>query len=574
MAKSVFALKNIALTAIVSMPAAAAAQQAPVTFLDQGWTWTRAARADFYTRDQGSQIIPLAWARALTTAEGRPFLGDALARYGYLPNPANAAGLPVGFMAGGSGRSQLAVNCSACHTRQILVDGREYRIDGGPAIVNFRALLMDLDSAVARVLATPAAFADFAEAVLGANPNPTRVAQLRTEVEAWYAREHAMISRGVEPADWGLGRLDAVSMIFNRLTGLDIGPPPSFLIESNIRRADAPVRYPFLWNAPRQDRTQWPGFAQNGNDLLALARNLGQVYGVYARFRPQWNGHRLDFLSDNSANFSNLERLEQLVKRIGPPRWRWSVNAQLARAGRDVFNRNWQQGGCVECHGIENGAFRFTLRPSWATPLCDVGTDSRQYQILDRTADSGVFRGAQRPFGTPVAAQAKAFDLLGLAVVGSIFQQKLGFSLFSRQGAPPTATPGPQEALARQIVSIYAPAPHDACDDPSLNANFPFKYESRVLQGIWATAPYLHNGSVPTLADLLMPGRNRPETFALGRRYDLGSVGLARDQGPGAPTRTTTCEERDSGNSRCGHDYGVNLSDSDKAALLEYLKIL
>ncbi|MGB8900889.1 MAG: hypothetical protein WCC90_17330, partial [Methylocella sp.] len=41
------------------------------------------------------------------------------------------------------------------------------------------------------------------------------------------------------------------------------------------------TRYPFLWNAARQDKTQWPGFAKNGIDLLGLARNLGEVYGVF-----------------------------------------------------------------------------------------------------------------------------------------------------------------------------------------------------------------------------------------------------------------------------------------------------
>ena len=84
-------------------------------------------------------------------------------------------------------------------------------------------------------------------------------------------------------------------MIFNRLTGLDLGPPPSYLIPGNIQKAAAPVRYPFLWNAAIQDHTQWPGFADNGNTILGLARNLGEVYGVFATFAPQkaWYGHRL-----------------------------------------------------------------------------------------------------------------------------------------------------------------------------------------------------------------------------------------------------------------------------------------
>ena len=142
-------------------------------YVKQGKAWTAAARADFYSRDQGSRIIPLAWLRALKTAGGQPFLHDGLARYGYLPNPGSRSNLPVGFMAAGpAGRQDAAMTCSACHTRQIAVGGIEYRIDGGPAIVDFQAFLADLDAAVGRVLASDAAFAAFAAEVPGAGPEP------------------------------------------------------------------------------------------------------------------------------------------------------------------------------------------------------------------------------------------------------------------------------------------------------------------------------------------------------------------------------------------------------------------
>jgi hypothetical protein len=94
------------------------------------------------------------------------------------------------------------------------------------------------------------------------------VVALKENVKAWYLRYHTLIVRALPTPPWGPSRLDAVGMIFNRLTGLDLGPPPSYLIPDNIKQADAPVRYPFLWNAPKQDKTQWPGFADNGNDIL------------------------------------------------------------------------------------------------------------------------------------------------------------------------------------------------------------------------------------------------------------------------------------------------------------------
>jgi hypothetical protein len=103
----------------------------------------------------------------------------------------------------------------------------------------------------------------------------------------------------------------------------------------------------------------------------------------------------------------------------------------------------------------------------------------------------------------------------------------------------------------------------------------PGAYESRVLQGIWATAPYLHNGSVPTLADLLKPANQRPAAFQIGPAYDTVNVGLAADQTMfNYNLKTTDCNDRNSGNSRCGHEFGTQLSPAEKRALLEYLKAL
>jgi hypothetical protein len=243
--------------------------------LDQGPYWTFSTRGDFYGHDQGSKMIPLRWLQALKQPNGQPFLADSLARYGYLRNLENSNGLPVGFTALGVAGNQIAgITCAACHSRQITVGGRAYRIDGGPAIVDFQSFLSDLDTAVGQILAGDAVFKSFAGAVLGSATPDSDVSTLRQDVDAWYLRYHTLITRALPTPAWGPARFDAVGMILNRLTGLDLGMPPSYLIPNNIKRAAAPVRYPFLWNAPVQDKTQWPGFADNGNDTLGLARNL------------------------------------------------------------------------------------------------------------------------------------------------------------------------------------------------------------------------------------------------------------------------------------------------------------
>ena len=81
--------------------------------------------------------------------------------------------------------------------------------------------------------------------------------------------------------------------------------------------------------------------------------------------------------------------------------------------------------------------------------------------------------------------------------------------------------------------------------------------------------------SVPTLADLLKPAAERPAAFAVGPAYDLATVGLAgRQTRTRFVLRTTDCGDRNSGNSRCGHEFGTRLKSAEKRALLEYLKTL
>src|SRR5712671_3112727 len=185
-----------------------AADPSPI-FADQGPAWTSAKRDDFYSRDQGSRMIALRWLQALKQPNAQPFLADSLARYGYLPNPANSNGLPVGFTATGLTGSQVAgMTCAACHTRQIIAEGKTYRIDGGPAIVDFQSFLADLDTALGRVLASAAAFNSFATAVLASTtPDPEDIADLRKEVEAWFERYHTLITRALPTPPWGPARL-------------------------------------------------------------------------------------------------------------------------------------------------------------------------------------------------------------------------------------------------------------------------------------------------------------------------------------------------------------------------------
>lgn len=94
------------------------------------------------------------------------------------------------------------------------------------------------------------------------------------------------------------------------------------------------------------------------------------------------------------------------------------------------------------------------------------------------------------------------------------------------------------------------------------------------LDGIWLRAPYLHNGSVPTLRDLLSPVEKRPTQFYRGYDvYDQVNVGFIT-QGEKAKLKGSLHDVTQLANSNQGHTYGTTLSDSDKDALIEYLKTM
>jgi mono/diheme cytochrome c family protein len=100
----------------------------------------------------------------------------------------------------------------------------------------------------------------------------------------------------------------------------------------------------------------------------------------------------------------------------------------------------------------------------------------------------------------------------------------------------------------------------------------PAGYVAPPLDGAWLNAPYLHNGSVPTLSDLLEPQADRPTRFWRGYDvYDQTRAGFVSD-GPDAQRLGTLFDVTQPGNGNSGHTYGTTLSANDKRALIEYLK--
>jgi mono/diheme cytochrome c family protein len=117
----------------------------------------------------------------------------------------------------------------------------------------------------------------------------------------------------------------------------------------------------------------------------------------------------------------------------------------------------------------------------------------------------------------------------------------------------------------------------------AFGASYPWKfnhfqktngYTNVLLDGIWLRAPYLHNGSVPTLTDLLEPVENRPKVFWNGYDvYDQAKVGFVTT-GAEAERFGSKLDVTAPGNSNSGHLWGTTLTPEEKRALIEYMKTL
>jgi hypothetical protein len=103
-------------------------------------------------------------------------------------------------------------------------------------------------------------------------------------------------------------------------------------------------------------------------------------------------------------------------------------------------------------------------------------------------------------------------------------------------------------------------------------------YKAAPREGVWATAPFIHNGSVPNLYEMLIPAAERTKKFYLGGDFDPVKVGLDTTATSGTFLMDTTLL----GNSNAGHSFqdgprgdgivGPLLTDDQRWALVEYLK--
>jgi len=496
-----------------------------------------ATLARYHHTDQGTRLIPAAWLAALPTADGstRLMSPQNTAKFGFLPSDApkalNPYGWPVGFTvtdAQASGGVAVAgVTCAACHTGQLEYRGHKIRIEGGQSMADLPAFDLEVLRALEAVAKDPARRAQFFKDATAAGYPAERMA---ADFDRFAMGSAGMLSgqAALSSALPGPGRVDAVQGIVDALLRYDIDVP------ANRRSYDAPVSYPYLWDIWRLSWLQYNGFLPP----QPLSRNIGEVLGVSARtnfidahgaLNPEPQRWR------TSIQFDNLQWMEATLHRLKAPAWPTPVfgpiDATKAQRGRQLFEDH-----CAGCHGIqETPAGRWDVP---VVPLSVIGTDPKQAtNWAGRTYDA-----TKLGLGASVRAPDAA------VIVNAVRNQ-----YYADQNVPP------------------------AKREPDVVFGAPCGYKARPLIGVWATPPFLHNGSVRTVYDLLSD--NRPAAFGVGtREYDPVRLGYVDDTGPAAFKFDST----QVGNSNAGHWWtddaarpgriGPKLSEPDKFALIEYLK--
>jgi hypothetical protein len=512
------------------------------------------------TQDQGVMLLPYSWVLALEDPDSeKPFLSsDAVQRFGFFPSPRstmNPDGMPVGFVRRMDDKGQLwfGFACSACHTSVLSVGSATVRIAGGQGqedVVGFSDALTDAFKA--NLLSPRKAYRLVSRIIryegLG---NLTTVAhQVWDEV-----RSHLLDESGADlyPVASGPSRLDALGRGGNRAFG-------GFVDERNYAKAQAPISLPPLWDSARFDWTN-----SNGSIHQPLARNTVESLGVGADMVLRGGEGPL---FSSTVNFDALVWLEQTIRAIDSPVWPDAfgpTQPALVATGRVLYIEN-----CSGCHGEIDPDHPNRLKP-FPSEFGEAGAIGLKFFNLD---DIGTDPGAANSFADrKVYLSPALYDVLKIAP-GTLVPAVDAFQ---------AATSGVLDYWFDQRG--YTPEQRDVFTHGRKNVWRAIRaYRARPLNGMWSTAPFLHNGSVPNLTQLLGPARERAQTFLVGG-HELNPETLGLNGGDFVFDTTLP------GNSNAGHSFedgydasrpftaqrglvGRALAPAERRAIIEFMKVI
>jgi len=385
---------------------------------------------------------------------------------------------------------------------------------------------------------------------------------------------------------------------------------------------NAPVSYPFLWDIVQSDYVQWNGLASNGG-VGPLGRNTGEVIGVFGIL--DWTAHKrgwslsslitgqksksyqIDFGS--SIDLVNLARLETHLASLTSPIWptqkadnpqqeiakaifdklpEWQIDGKKVRRGRQLYAEY-----CESCHEVIDRTDRDRIVVANMTNIDVMGTDRAMAEnSVNYKGYAGNFNNTYQTESVGalvIKDRAPVVQILTAATMGEVATSP------DPDKWPPRRALDWLYMMAKSFfdnkIEASVKSGNYLADTTAAPYQSLLSYKARSLNGIWATAPYLHNGSVPSIYDLLLPvkrdgdpadGKYRPTEFTVGsREFDPIKIGLRTE---GYQGFTFKADKR--GDLNGGHEYGtlhaplVNgvkqepLTDEERWDLVEYIKIL
>jgi cytochrome c5 len=538
-------------------------------YLEQNWN--HETRMEWWYTSQGSRLLPYDWFLALECPDSKELVSSKanLEQYRFVAWPAdskwNPDGLPIGFVADkdiASGTRHLGFTCAACHTGKVAYKGKEYVIEGAPAHHDFDRFIADIASSMQKTTDNSDKFSRFTGRVLGANAKPGDVAVLKEQLSQESSKQGQRVKMNQHPHAYGYARLDAFGSIFNEVVVSAINQP------SNAQPADAPVSYPILWDTPQHDVVQWNGAAVNAG-IGPYSRNAGEVVGVFGdlRIEPAGVAGSSELIFKNHILIKNLGRLEDILTTLWSPLWPGqllpAIDQTKAQRGKHVFDKN-----CAGCHlDIKRDDPTRKIKATMI-PIAEIGTDPTMAKnIVERMSKTGILEG--QPV-IPLSKFIPDLDKLGVQAL-SVQVVRYGIVGILRDGLDPVTL---KEGLPAFREAGMKNSLKDNCDPKQKGLKEclrPPSYKARPLNGIWASAPFLHNGSVPNLWEMLQKPDQRVTTFNVGSwEMDPVKVGFATVSEPATSEFNTMLP----GNSNKGHKYGSELSDKEKWELIEYIKTL
>jgi hypothetical protein len=501
--------------------------------------WSRAVVQEWYETDQGGGLLPYDIFVALEQAESEELFvtPENLERFGFLYDESYAADrLPIGVVKvqHSDGSEWMSLTCAGCHTSVVTHEGATMRIEGGANLLDADAFFAAAADAVEEPLSDEGKLARLA-ARLG--EDPANVAASLSSLRPNFVSFARFLVSGAGP-----GRMDTTNSAYNTLTCISLGLP------ENCRQGSTPSATPPLWGVNDLDLVQ-----TNGNQHIPVVRDMLQAL-IWDRVAMRSDGS-----VEHHLNLAGIKRLGGLLDSLKAPRWNervlGEIDMTLAEEGAAIYASE-----CSSCHSNDphpmTAANKFGRQfiETPMIPMAEMGTDPGYINtFLGRNVVPGPLAPifAARPELGMVSAQG---TINALSPVRVLFGGILNGHLATLSDAEKVAFLDQRESKTFTVQHYQS-------------------FRARPLDGVAFSGPFLHNGTVRTLYQLLLPAAEREREFRVGsREYDPAHLGYVSEGE--YVLRTGPASSAPYGSANGGHEYATDLTQAQRLALLEYLKTL